>query len=181
MIVPTHKTWTDTEVVTAQDLNTELRDAFLFFHSQPYVYAEATTTQNAPADTLVRVNFDTMSGNDDMWIASEPDIFTVNTPGVYMMGITGVFHGGYDPARIRLQIASENYAGGVAGDLAGSETSPNSGAYGSHGCSASRLLALDAGTRIYFTFRPYGDQVNMQTQNGVSTTAYMFRIGDYPA
>lgn len=99
--IPAPRTWQDGELVTAAEMNTEIRDAIGFLLNPPQASViQSGTTQNMPSSTATNITFDTMQfDSDSIWDASQPDRLTIQTPGFYI--VNAIFSWSSDPGGFR--------------------------------------------------------------------------------
>lgn len=85
--IPTYTTWVDGQVVTADDLNTQLRDAGNFHKALPMVYLRASATQSIANNSDVALNFDTEDVKVDLThsVVSNTSRIVCVTPGLYRL------------------------------------------------------------------------------------------------
>jgi hypothetical protein len=94
MAVPTPRTWSAGETVTAALLNTELRDALLWLLTPPYLHVYQTAVQIIATSTVTALTFpgelvDTISGHSTSVNTSR---YTPNVAGKYLC----LGHAAYD-------------------------------------------------------------------------------------
>lgn len=86
--VPTQRTWTAGEVVTAAFLNSNVRDSVNFLLTPPRVLLRQTSAQSIPLSTWTSVTFDTEDFDNDNGhsTVSNTSRFTAVTAGWYTVG-----------------------------------------------------------------------------------------------
>lgn len=98
--IPNPKTWVDGEVVTATDLNAELRDAIAFLINKPAFKAAPDDMDSLVDGIYNRVTFTHIFiDNTSMFNATTPDQIQVTYPGVYDVYAQCRFNAGTDGAR----------------------------------------------------------------------------------
>lgn len=94
-VVPNPKTWVDNEVVSPQDLNTEIRDALNFILNKPAFKGGPIEQPLTANDTWTRVNFDNIYiDNTAIFDPATPDQVSVSVPGVYNVSVKAEFAAG---------------------------------------------------------------------------------------
>ena len=84
--VPVMRTWTDGEVVTAAEMNSNVRDPINFLISPPrcLLTTSAGATFSSNASPTVITQWDTpLVNTDGIWSSGNPQRMTANTPGLY--------------------------------------------------------------------------------------------------
>lgn len=85
--IPVYRTWVSGEVVTAAEMNANIRDAGNFQLAKPYVDVDASGNTTLGAGTAVLISFDTENeDNDSMHSTStNPSRIIAQTAGLFTM------------------------------------------------------------------------------------------------
>lgn len=155
MIVPSPRTWTVGEQLTAAKLNTELRDAINFLLSPPTALLHGSGTQSLSNNTWTAINwaneqYDNDGGHSN---SSSPSRFTAQTAGWYELTATGSWASGAGVLR-GLKFRKSNSAD--YGELIGGLTS--NGLAALH-ISASVQLAVGDYVEV-FAYQDSGGSLN---------------------
>jgi hypothetical protein len=92
MAVPTFRSWVDTDILTAAQLNVDIRDNGKFILNPPQVYAYLTVAQSIPNATLTPMTFngelyDRSSGTASTMhdLVTNNSRVTPNAAGIYLL------------------------------------------------------------------------------------------------
>ncbi len=92
MVVPNPRTWVDGELVSPEELNTEIRDAINFVLNPPAVAANLTTPQTIPDSTWTTITFNLVTRDtDSISDLSTLGTYTIQTPGLYLLGCNAIW------------------------------------------------------------------------------------------
>lgn len=106
--IPSQRTWTAGEIVTAAMLNSNVRDAVNFLLGRPHLEVRATSAQAMTNAAFTSVNFDTEDRDNDGThsTVSNTSRLTCVTPGWYLPGggvsFTNTSNGGQRIARFAI-------------------------------------------------------------------------------
>lgn len=111
---PVQRTWQQSEVVSADLLNSNIRDAIGYLLAPPRCIIYAANPASVPTQGTPTVfSWDTqLTNTDSMWNAQAPTKITFNTPGVYQ--IRGYLHYPYvSGTGVEFHIGFASNAGGL--------------------------------------------------------------------
>lgn len=103
--IPTPRTWTDDELVTPQDLNTEIRDTIEFLLNKPIFRGAPNTGNTSGNNQWTQMTFTYIAvDNTGLFDSSTPDQITVKVPGTYEFYAQARFFAGNDgDRRVRIR------------------------------------------------------------------------------
>jgi hypothetical protein len=141
--IPDPRTWYDGEIVSPENLNTEIRDALKFLLNPPAVAVRMDVDVPITNNTWTRVPFDTvLRDTDGISDALAPGLYTVVTPGLYISGMNVIFESNTTGRRdVAIYVNGENL---------GRMSGPAAPGGGVTGLSVSRSLILAVGDTVEF-------------------------------
>lgn len=99
---PNPRTWVDGEVVTPQDLNTEIRDAIGFYLDPPFCHMELAASWTMTSNSYHDVPFDTVLRDSDGMADLSQNKVVIQTDGYYFVQGQCAFSSGTTSCRATL-------------------------------------------------------------------------------
>lgn len=154
--VPTMRTWTDTEVVDASMMNSNVRDMGNYVLGPPHTFIRQTVAQSLTSSTWTAITFDTEEVDSDGGHSTVTNTsrYTGQTAGWYFVaGLASFAANATGTRRIRFNL------NGAA--MNASEATTSAQGVGATGIGVTRMVYLNVGDYIeVFAYQSSGGALN---------------------